>query len=158
MNPQDPLAALHPLREPLPISWWPPAPGWWILALLCLLTVLLLAWWLRKRHRESAYRRAALAELDNLKSQYLKTSDASGYLAQANALLKSAALIAYPRRQVAASSGAHWLNFLNAAATGDDAFPDVFVSGAYRPEPQDIDVEQIHRAASHWIKHHEAAS
>ena len=31
MNPQDPLAALHPLRTPEPIGWWPLAPGWWVL-------------------------------------------------------------------------------------------------------------------------------
>ena len=28
----DPLAGLRPLHRPLPVSWWPPAPGWWLLA------------------------------------------------------------------------------------------------------------------------------
>ncbi|MEM6580285.1 MAG: DUF4381 domain-containing protein [Pseudomonadota bacterium] len=158
MNPQDPLAALHPLREPLPIGLWPPAPGWWVLGLLCLLALLVLLWWLRKRHRASAYRREALNELGDLKLQYLQDADAKAYLAKANALLKSAALIAYPRRQVAASSGAQWLHFLNSSAAEGTGFPDVFVHGAYRLEPQDINIEQIHRAASHWIKHHRVAS
>ncbi|MEM8561415.1 MAG: DUF4381 domain-containing protein [Pseudomonadota bacterium] len=158
MSPQDPLAALHPLREPLPIGWWPPAPGWWVLALLCLLGVLFLSWWLRKRYTASAYRRQALSELNSLKSQYLENADVRGYLTDMNALLKSAALIAYPRRQVAASSGIQWLNFLNTSTAGDNPFPAEFVSSAYRLQLEEIDIEQIHQAATHWIKHHRVAS
>ena len=66
MNPQDPLAALHPLREPLPIGWWPPAPGWWLLAGLALAALLLLAWHALRRYRANAYRRQALFRLTEL--------------------------------------------------------------------------------------------
>ena len=61
MNPQDPLAALHPLREPVAIGWWPPAPGWWLLAGLVLAALLALAWYALRRYRANAYRRQALA-------------------------------------------------------------------------------------------------
>ncbi|NQY04093.1 MAG: DUF4381 family protein [Halieaceae bacterium] len=51
MNPQsDPLAALHPLREPAAIALWPPAPGWWLLALLLMVLLIAAALWLRRRY------------------------------------------------------------------------------------------------------------
>ena len=54
MNPPDPLAELNPLREPLMVSWWPPAPGWWIISLLVLLGIILIGIALRRRHRKNA--------------------------------------------------------------------------------------------------------
>ena len=58
---------------------------------------------LLRRRRARAYRRQALAQLDSLRTRYQQTQDANAYLAEANALLKSAALMAYPRRDIAAS-------------------------------------------------------
>ena len=157
MNPQDPLAALHPLREPLPIGWWPPAPGWWLLAGLAIAALLLLAWYALRRYRASAYRRRALARLAGLAAEYRQQADAQRLLADTNALLKSTALVAYPRREVAACSGPEWLAFLNSSLGQEDQFPGEFVSGAYRKRCPDIDADQILRAASSWIRRHEAA-
>ena len=156
MNPQDPLAALHPLREPLPVDWWPPAPGWWILLGLLALSLVILGWILLRRHRARAYRRQALTQLESLRTQYQQTQDANAYLGAANALLKSAALMAYPRRDVAASSGSRWLAFLNDGVAPADQFPEEFVNGAYRKSGMAIDVEQMHSTAARWIKYHEA--
>ena len=156
MNPQDPLAALHPLRDPLPVGWWPPAPGWWILLGLLALSFAILGWILLRRRRARAYRRQALTQLESLRTRYQRTQDANAYLAATNALLKSAALIAYPRRDVAASSGSRWLEFLNHGLAPADQFPEEFVSGAYRKSSLAIDVEQLHSTASKWIKRHEA--
>ena len=155
MNPQDPLAALHPLREPLPAHWWPPAPGWWILLGLLALSIVILGWILLRRRKARAYRRQALAQLESLRTQYRQTQDANAYLGAANALLKSAALIAYPRREVAASSGSRWLEFLNHGLAPADQFPEDFVNGAYRKSGIAIDVEQLHSTASKWIRRHE---
>lgn len=157
MNPQDPLAALHPLREPLPIGWWPPAPGWWLLAGLAIAALLLLAWYALRRYRASAYRRRALARLAELAAEYRQQADAQRLLADTNALLKSTALVAYPRREVAASSGPEWLAFLNSSLGQEDQFPEEFVSGAYHKRCPDIDTDQVLRAASSWIRRHEAA-
>ncbi|MGL4564148.1 MAG: DUF4381 family protein, partial [Halioglobus sp.] len=91
MNPQDPLAQLHPLREPLPIGWWPPAPGWWLLAVLLLVLLVALAWYLLRRYRARTYRRVALAQLARLHAAYRQNGDALQFIAQTNALLKSVA-------------------------------------------------------------------
>ena len=156
MNPQDPLAALHPLRDPLPVEWWPPAPGWWILLVLLTVSIAIVGWMLLRRRRARAYRRQALAQLDSLRTRYQQTQDANAYLAEANALLKSAALMAYPRRDIAASSGSRWLAFLNDGLATADQFPEEFVNGGYRKSSLAIDVEQLHSNASKWIKRHEA--
>ena len=156
MNPQDPLAALNPLREPLLIDWWPPAPGWWILLGLLALSIVILGWILLRRRRARAYRRQALTQLESLRTQYQQTQDANAYLGAANALLKSAALISYPRRDVAASSGSRWLAFLNDGLAPADQFPEEFVNGAYRKNGMTTDVEQMHSTAAKWIKCHEA--
>lgn len=157
MNPQDPLAALHPLREPLAVGWWPPAPGWWLLAALLMAALLVLAWYALRRYRANAYRRRALARLEQLAALHQQQHDPQQLLAETNALLKSVALLAYPRREVAASSGAAWLAFLNSGVAPSEQFPDVFVSGAYQPNCTDIDTDQVLRAASNWIQRHEAA-
>jgi hypothetical protein len=156
VNPQDPLAALQPLRAPLPVDWWPPAPGWWILLGLLSVAVILLGWILLRRHRASAYRRAALSQLESLRAEYRQSQDANTYLAAANALLKSASLITYPRRDVAASSGSRWLEFLNQGLDAADQFPEEFVNGAYHKKDTTIDVEQLHSTAANWIRRHEA--
>ena len=157
MNPQDPLAQLHPLREPLPVGWWPPAPGWWLLALLLLVLGLTLGWYLLRRYRARAYRRQALAQLARLKLQYQQHGDELQFIAGANALLKSVALVAYPRREVAASSGADWLAFLNSAAGQEAQFPAGFASGAYLPRGHGIDINQLQRSAATWIRRHRVA-
>lgn len=156
MNPQDPLAALHPLREPLPVGWWPPAPGWWILLTLLAISIVIISWILLRRRKARAYRRQALAQLESLRNGYRETRDAKAYVAAANALLKSAALIAYPRRAVAASSGSRWLALLNEGLPPAEQFPEEFVHGAYRKNGVAIDVEQLHITAASWIRRHEA--
>ena len=157
MNPQDPLAALHPLREPLPIGWWPPAPGWWLLAGLVLAALLVLGWYALRRYRANAYRRRALARLTELAAGAQQQADPQLLLADINALLKSIALVAYPRREVAASSGPEWLAFLNSSLRQEEQFPEGFVTGAYHKHCPDIDTGQVLRAASSWIRRHEAA-
>lgn len=157
MNPQDPLANLHPLREPFPIGWWPLAPGWWLLIAIALLCLAALVYLLVKRYRANAYRRQGLAQLQALRQQYLAQQDASRYVAKTNALLKSVALRSYPRREVAACNGQQWLTFLNSRMNGAEQFQPDFAAAAYQKTCPDIDMKQMHRAARAWIKRHEVA-
>lgn len=159
MNPQDPLAALHPLREPPPTGWWPPAPGWWVLAAVVLLMLLVIAWILWRHYRANAYRRRALAQLDRLyRAQQTAHYDPLQFPTRLNALLKSVALVAYPQREVAARSGRQWLDFLNDCLQGDQQFPEEFVTTAYRHDPPPPDPERLYSAARAWIKCHRRPS
>ena len=85
MNPEMMLSQLAPLREPAAISWWPLAPGWWIVLALSVALLLGLVLWLRKRRLRTAYRRIALATLDELRSREAGQDEL-------NWLLKAAAL------------------------------------------------------------------
>jgi len=154
MTPQDPLAALHPLREPAAIGWWPPAPGWWALLCFALVIAALLCYLLWRRWRRNAYRRRALAQLDSLRLEYRRHGDPLRYVEQVNALLKSVALATYPRETVAAQHGESWRIFLNQSLPPDSRFTPAFDDAAYRKSPPDIDAEYLYRSADCWIRQH----
>ena len=154
MNPQDPLANLHPLRQPEAIGWLPLAPGWWALLALGIALLLVVVYYLWRRHRATAYRRDALAQLSALQSQHQQDQDLRRYLDQLNALLKSVALRAYPRRDVAALSGEQWLEFLNSSFSNSEPFTLELVTAGYQSKPPAIDTEQSYRIARDWIRRH----
>jgi len=154
VTPQDPLAQLHPLRAPAAIGWWPPAPGWWALALAVLAAAALLAYLLWRRRQRNAYRRRAQSQLEALQLQYRASGDRLSYIEQVNALLKSVALLAYPRESVAAQHGESWRTFLNQCLPPADQFSPTFDDAAYRKNPPEIDPDQVHRSAQYWIWHH----
>jgi hypothetical protein len=158
VNPQDPLANLHPLRQPELIGWWPPAPGWWLLACLLLIVVALLVYLLRRYRAKNAYRRRALRQLQALHAQYQVDGQIGSYLRNTNALLKSVALLAFPRTVVAAQHGASWRQFLNLSLPADAQLPNEFDDALYREQCPAIDVAQVQRAAEHWIKKHRATT
>ena len=113
MYPRDPLAQLHPLREPELIGWWPLAPGWWLLLALLALALAGLGWYLLRRYRANAYRRQGLRQLAVIFSDYEASRDTQRCLQEVNALLKSVALRSYTRREVASATGMPWVEFLN---------------------------------------------
>ena len=154
MTPGDPLAALHPLRAPEPIGWWPPAPGWWLLLVLVLVAVAVLAFLLVRRYRANAYRRAGLRRLQLLHTQLMADADILRFVTDTNALLKAVALRAYPAESVAPSHGQAWLNFLNTSTEQSRPFPAVLATAAYTADADGIDAEDLYRAAEHWIRHH----
>ena len=111
------LENLHDLVMPVPVSWWPPAPGWVIVSAVL---VMVLGWWLIRaiRHWQSnSYRREALVLLGKI--------DGSG--TELPILIKRVALSAYPRERVASLTGEQWLAFLD--QTGHT---DAFTTGAGR--------------------------
>ena len=161
MNPQDPLANLHPLREPALIGWWPPAPGWWILLALVLLAIAVLGFFAYRHYRANAYRRQACVQLQLLHNKWLSDQDNQDYCVATNALLKSVALRAFPRQDVASRSGENWLNFLNDALASGNAssipFDQSFADAAYRQDASGISPQEIHRSSMAWVKQHKVA-
>ena len=165
MNPQDPLAALNPLREPAMIGWWPLAPGWWVLIALFITAIAVLCYILRKRHKNNAYRRLALLQLKEINTK-LETGDPDSTtvhiaITATNALLKTVALRVFPRHDIAALSGSAWLDFLNSTTrnnTETATFPAEFANAAYQKQKLNLDMQQICVATEHWIKTHKAST
>ena len=141
------LDMLNPIPEPDPISMFPSTQGWLWLGLALILGALLVGRWAWRWWRANAYRRAALAEL----------KAAGDDPATVAAILRRAALVAYPRGQVASLTGAAWLGFLertcdSAAFAGEVGAALVQApyrdGGAANPE--------LTRQAQHWLKGHRA--
>jgi len=140
-------ASLDNLREiilPPPVPWWPPAPGWWLLFAAIALTALAFAFRLFRRWRANAYRRAALRELA-----------IAGDVTAIAEILKRTALVAYPRKDVAALSGAAWLAWL--AETGGRPVPATVAErltlGVFANH-DDSDIGEVPAFAADWIRSH----
>lgn len=158
MNPQDPLADLHPLREPGLIGWWPLAPGWWVLIGLCVLALLAAAFVLYRKYTANAYRRQATQQLQHIHAQWLADSDSQGYTVAINALLKSVAIRAFPSREVASYNGSKWVQFLNGGLAAEElSFPPSFANIAYQKEVSSSDCQGLLEPATRWINKHKVA-
>jgi hypothetical protein len=151
MNPAvDPLAALRPLHEPLPVSWWPPAPGWWMLALLVPVLIGLCIYFFRRGRT----RRAALAVLEGV----VRENNSEEELVRAvNSVLKRYALACYLQDEVASLTGEAWLRFLDAEGGRrcrngfQEGAGRVLLDGGYRPGLI-VDREKLCRLARLWLK------
>lgn len=152
-DPAD-LSNLRDILVPPPISWWPLAPGWWIVAAALLGALAILATALIRHHQRNAYRSAALDELTAIAG----TEDPAARIRAVSAILKRAALVAYPRVEVASLTGSSWLAFLDRTA-GISSFSEgagAALQGIASGAPIG-DAETILAAARHWVKHHRVA-
>ena len=158
MNPSDPMAQLHPLREPAAVGWWPPAAGWWLLLALVIVALAALCWLGLRHHRRNAYRRQGLAELDRIRSRWQTDGDHLHCLTEANALLKAVALRAYPRRDIAGISGREWQDFLDEAMTDSGDFELRLLQAQYLREVGDVGLDRHLAHCANWIKRHRVSS
>jgi len=113
------LGALNDIVVPLPVAWWPPAPGWYALAALA---AVLAAWGAVRRVRRwrcDAYRRSALRDLALIRARLADPARRAPALADLAELVRRSALQGAPRERVAALSGEAWLAFLDAGVGGD---------------------------------------
>lgn len=162
----NPLDELQPTIAPLPVSWWPPAPGWWLVLVL----VPLLLWGLwhlrrylpRKQRTQQAeqvldpLRQAALDELAALPRPY-DGQPAGPWLQQLNALLKRLARAHYPQDNSHILSGRTWLAFLDSRcpAAGLTRWM-ILVEGGYRAgcTLDDKAIDGLQQAVATWIRKH----
>lgn len=150
-DPAD-LSNLRDIVVPPEVSLWPPAPGWWIVAAAIVASAAVLAAMAAVRYRRNAYRRAALVELTDV--EHLPPSEAAQRI---TAVLKRAALVGYPRTEVAELSGEGWLGFLD--RTGHT---DAFTAGPARSLPalafgglcEVTNLPAIASAARAWVRDH----
>lgn len=159
MQMKDPasLQNLNDIVVPGPPPWWPPAPGWYVLAAVVAVGIaLLLLRWVKHRRR-NRYRYLALKQLASIRQD--GSVDALQHIP---ALLKRAALTAWPRQQVASLSGPDWHRFLDASAgterfsSGAGAALDwLAYTGSASETPAGPERAQILDAAEYWLKHHQ---
>ena len=157
----QPLAGMHDVVAPVPVSWAPQTVGWAVLAAALVVLLAWLGWRAWQRARANRYREEALAEIDRV-AEALRGDPAGGLaaLGAVNEILKRAALTAWPRQEVASLAGEDWLEFLDATADGQD-----FRSGPGRVladrvyAPSGIPAGEDERRAffatvRRWIRHH----
>ena len=155
MNSVDPLAQLHPLREPPAIEWWPPALGWWIGLSLIVAFVTARSFLLYRRYKNQRYRRQAITTLDKLLLEPSE-SGTDTFPLKVNALLKTVALRTYSTRknEIAMLTGSKWSSFLKTAPYCDRSESANFVKDLYSPADSLYDRREIYTFAKTWIKMH----
>lgn len=147
MDPSD-LRNLHDITEPAAVSLWPLAPGWWFLIVVGTAAglVLLVKWYTRRK--QTAYRRAALAEL------HVATTTA-----EVAAIIKRTALVGCGRTEVASLTGADWVQWLQHSTDQEleQQVADDLTTAIYQGnQPPN---EALLRFASVWIQtHHDPTS
>lgn len=107
---------LHGIEEiylPETISWWPQTLTWKILTAVLIIFLLRTLYIKYRDWQNNAYRREAISTLQTIQKN--AGSDAQ-VLSQIGPTLKRAALVAYPRRDVASLTGQRWLAFLDNSA------------------------------------------
>ncbi|MDS9469341.1 DUF4381 domain-containing protein [Paracoccus sp. MBLB3053] len=153
------LGQMHDLREPPAVSMWPATPIWGVIGIILLALLLLLAWrWVRYR-KANAYRREALALLQGIEPGLARGDRRA--LAELDQLLRRTALAAFPRREVAALTGAEWAEYLDRTATpgpegGFRMLNGLLASAPYARQVPEFDGARLMRLARHWIRHHHA--
>jgi hypothetical protein len=153
-DPQQVLQ-LRDIHLPGAPAFWPPAPGWWLVAAAL---IALLAWVTvagLRQYRIRLRRRRILAALANLEAG-LASERTPESLARLSELLRRLALTRFPRRQVAALTGAAWLRFLDASG-GNGRFAEgpgrVLAAGPYqRALPSDLDPVALAALVREWVK------
>lgn len=141
-----PLDKLHDFYQPPAPPWTPQTVGWYVVfaivgVLLLWAVVHFVRKWIANGYRREALRELTLARADGI-----------------SALLKRAALSAWPRETVAQLSGDAWLSFLSTTSSGD-AFrcsPGNRVEEiALKPSALSSEEENaLRRVAEDWIRRH----
>jgi hypothetical protein len=159
------LDKLFDIVTPAPVPWWPPAPGWFVVGGVAVVLAVWGAWHMWKFWRAQAYRRAALAEWQQIKTQADDRTQRTAALQQLPELVKRTALAAFPREEVASLSGTAWLRFLDCSGH-TDAFThgrgQLLSESAYDPrliaQMDTAAAEELLRIVHRWIGHHTTAA
>lgn len=152
------LEALHDIVLPAPVGLWPPAPGWWLLAGAALALVVLLL--IRRQRRQSPPASDALDQASAALEQALRhwedMGDGLAYLHRANRALKKAALVRWPRQEVAGLHGEAWRRFLLARGADPALAGPVgdWLTAHYGTQPPPADqLVHLHGLLQDWLQH-----
>lgn len=142
---------LTPIQEPAPIPFSFETIGWKILLIFILLLLIFSTFKWIQHYKKNAYRRIAIKHLLTIKNE----SDTS--INESAILLKSIAITAYGRKEVAALYGNEWLQFLE--STGKNTLFTKYADSllAIQNSNQNIDVttqKEILSLTKKWIQTH----
>ena len=116
----DALARLRDIHSPLPVGWWPLAPGWYLLAILLLAAVITVIFLFSRHYLNGRARRQALRLLATYQQMHQQNANSQLSAARISELLKRVALVYFPRTTVASLQGDAWIMFLNDTSKGLD--------------------------------------
>jgi len=150
----DRMWGLRELPLPETIPWLPQTPGWFVLTALALGFLAWLGLRGYRAWRAEDYRRHALARLAEMERHRDELQALPG-------LLRSTALAAFPREEVAGIRGSDWIDWLNAAgaefAPEDARWLDQL---AYQPDSrEEVAPESVARllsASRAFVRSHRA--
>ena len=156
---------VHGIEEvylPDTIAWWPQTLGWKVLALLILAAFCYFIYRRIVGWRKNKYRRLALEEIDKLEA---KTQNSLAALRGLPIILKSTALRAFPRSDIAQLSGAAWIAELNNRCKRlvfTESIAGALMKVSYHPqESWQIDrpqIEALLEQSRYWVRAHKAAA
>ena len=151
----SPLADLHDIHLPHPVSAWPPGPAYYVL--LAVFIILLLLSIKRKHHQHiTAPKREALLELTHIETHYQQRhSDSKTTAASITTLLRRVALVYHPRAEVAGLHGEAWLLFLKQTShhIDFDAVQTGLLNTPFNPasNANSDDLSPLFAATRRWI-------
>lgn len=156
------LDRLHPLLQPEPPSWMPQTVGWAVLGSIIAVLAAWALWRGVRRWHANRFRRLALTELHQLRSQLQAPDTRVAAARRLPDLVRRLALAHAPRDQVAHLRGADWGNWLDRSLPhGSQAFSQgagrSLTDWAYRPEtelPWD-EQEPLLELLERWIRQHQ---
>jgi Domain of unknown function (DUF4381) len=155
--PNDPVAGLIDIPLPTAISLWPTTWTSRIVIALLVSAAFLSIWRFAQHWHANRYRRAALAELDQLlRSPNVGTASADAALAL---LVRRTALAAFPRDKIAPLAGPAWLAFLDQSYGGHEFSNGVgraLETAPYARPRGAEDVTPLAELVRRWIRTHHA--
>lgn len=139
---------LEPLREPPPVPFWPPAPGWWIAGLIVLTLLILSARWIWQRYKRGAPIRQAKHELQNLQSHDL---DDAIFCERLAVLQRRVVASRTSQSSELAATGSQWADILNALTPTIAPFDSRLVTLHYSPAVSETDKTAALEATQRWL-------
>ncbi|MEM7690886.1 MAG: DUF4381 domain-containing protein [Pseudomonadota bacterium] len=150
MDPQTLKQLLQPLREPSPLDWWPPAPGWWVLAFLGLCALVYVCFLLRRRWKRGEALRAAKATVKRLRLEQLEPQD---LVARLGVLQRRLSIASCGRASSAGLTGEAWADLLNSLGRKRAGYFDTqSVALAHRPVVTAQESQQFLENTERWLQ------
>jgi len=150
----DRMWGLKELPYPEPISWVPATGAWLLLGVVVLVALLGLGAWRWRSWQRDRYRREALDRVEAMLAQ-------NEVIDELPLVLRSVALSAFPREEVAALRGSEWVAWLNEnGGCFDRADAESLASLPYDPQAlRDLTppaAARLLEASRAWVKGHHA--